>query len=379
MNLTKTNVMHVRPCRKPRSNFTFLFNWRPIEYCSSYKYLGTTINEFLDFKFTAETLSDAAGRALSKIFSKTIKHGGLPYITYTTLIESCVNSIAYYASEVWGFKPFDSSMKLHLRAARFFLGLPKNAPTPAILSDIDWLEPVYNTQIRMIRQFHRILKMQNSRLTKVILLWDLKFSELNPQCSTWSGEVREVFQNYGLGYFFDNLNLFPLKETIGTLRSRMKVRQRNELRVKCGNKPQLRNYVLFKNFDVTPPLLLKPLTFIQRKYLSKLTTSCLELRVCTGRYVQLPEQDRVCEVTRECTADMRVENEYHYLFYCGAYAAIRQQWLESATLGDDFHQLSDIEKMKVVTNLANVKLTAQYIVDAFSHRLRILFLRNGNN
>ena len=59
--------------------------------------------------------------------------------------------------------------------------------------------------------------------------------------------------------------------------------------------------------------------------------------------------------------------------------SIRQQWLESATLGDDFHQLSDIEKMKVVTNLANVKLTAQYIVDAFSHRLRILFLRNGNN
>ena len=44
VNLTKTNVMHVRPCRKPRSNFTFLFNWRPVEYCSSYKYLGTTIN-----------------------------------------------------------------------------------------------------------------------------------------------------------------------------------------------------------------------------------------------------------------------------------------------------------------------------------------------
>ena len=69
VNLTKTNVMHVRPSRKPRSNFTFLFNWRPVVYCSSYKYLGTTINEFLDFKFTAETLSDAAGRALGKIFS----------------------------------------------------------------------------------------------------------------------------------------------------------------------------------------------------------------------------------------------------------------------------------------------------------------------
>ena len=87
----------------------------------------------------------------------------------------------------------------------------------------------------------------------------------------------------------------------------------------------------------------------------------------------------MCEVNRECTANMRVENEYHYLFHCSAYVANRQQWLESVTLGDDFHQLSDMEKMKVITNLANVKLTAQYIVDAFSHRLRILFLKNGNN
>ena len=86
--------------------------------------------------------------------------------------------------------------------------------------------------------------MQSSRLTKVILLWDQKFSELNSQYTTWSSEVREVFQNYGLEYFLDNLNLFPLKETIGTLRSRMKIRQMGELRVKCGNKPQLRNYVL---------------------------------------------------------------------------------------------------------------------------------------
>ena len=137
VNLTKTNIMHVRPSRKPQSKFTFLFNWRPIEYCKNYKYLGITINEFLDYNYTTETLSDAAGRALSSIFCKTIKHGGLPYVTYTTLIESCINSIAHYSSEVWGFKSYDSCSKLHLRAARFFLGLPKNAPIPAILKDID--------------------------------------------------------------------------------------------------------------------------------------------------------------------------------------------------------------------------------------------------
>ena len=265
VNLTKTNIMHVRPNRKPQSNFTFLFNCRPVDYCKNYKYLGMTINEFLDYNYTTETLSDAAGRALSQIFCKTIKHGGLPYVTYTTLIECCVNSIAYYSSEVWGFKSYNSSLKLHLRAARFFLGLPKNAPIPAILTDIDWLQPIYNTQIKMIRQLHRIIKMENSRLTKVVLLWDLKFSEKFPQLSTWSSEVKEIFQNYGLGYFSDNLALFPIKEVIGTLKSKMKMRQNAELRLKCADKPQLRHYIQFKNFDINPPPVNKTFIFYPKE------------------------------------------------------------------------------------------------------------------
>ena len=204
VNLTKTNIMHVRPKRKSQSNFTFLFNWRPIEYCKSYKYLGTTINEFLDYNYTAEALSDAAGRALSSIFSKSMKNGGLPYMTYSVLIESCVNSIAHYSSEVWGYKGYDSTMKIFLRAARFYLGLPKNAPIPAIIADIDWLEPIYIMQQKMIRQYHRILKMENTRLTKVIMLWGEKFSEKHDNLFTWSKEIKAIFENFNLGYFYDN-------------------------------------------------------------------------------------------------------------------------------------------------------------------------------
>ena len=66
---------------------------------------------------------------------------------------------------------------------------------------------------------------------------------------------------------------------------------------------------------------------------------------CALHIVQLPEEDRVCEVTRECTTDKRMDNEYHYLFYCNAYTAMRGQWLERETLGNDFQQLSDVEKM----------------------------------
>ena len=45
VNLTKTNILHVRQQRKPQSNFMFLFDRMPVAYCTFYKYLGCTINE----------------------------------------------------------------------------------------------------------------------------------------------------------------------------------------------------------------------------------------------------------------------------------------------------------------------------------------------
>ena len=153
-----------------------------------------------------------------------------------------MNSIAQYSSEVWGFQYYSSTQKLHLRAARFYLGLLNNAPVPAILADIGWQEPLYNTQQKMIRQYHRIMKMENKRLTKVVLLWDCEFNRHNRNISTWSSEIKEIMENYNLGYLGDNIQLFPLKETITSLKNRMLLKQRSSLELKCREKPQLRTY-----------------------------------------------------------------------------------------------------------------------------------------
>ena len=67
VNLSKTNIMHIRSKRKLQSKYMFIFNKRQIEYCQSYKYLGATINEYLEYDFTASILSESAGRALGSI------------------------------------------------------------------------------------------------------------------------------------------------------------------------------------------------------------------------------------------------------------------------------------------------------------------------
>ena len=95
----------------------FLFNKRPVPYCTFYKYLGCTINEYLDYSFTAEIQADSAGRALSSIITKMIKNQGFPFTVYSILYQACVCSISEYASEVFGFEQYESTLNIHLRAA----------------------------------------------------------------------------------------------------------------------------------------------------------------------------------------------------------------------------------------------------------------------
>ena len=128
--------------------------------------LRTTINQFLDFEITAEAQCNSAGRALSAIITKMIKNSGFPYNVYTNLIDSCVNSITDYGGSVIGFNQNEGPLRIHMRAARAFLGVPKNGVKCAILSEIDWLLPKYRTRLRMIRQLHRMLRMDNDRLSE---------------------------------------------------------------------------------------------------------------------------------------------------------------------------------------------------------------------
>ena len=49
VNLLKTNIMHVRNKRKQMSLFRFMLGGEEIKFCNEYKYLGVTINQFLNF------------------------------------------------------------------------------------------------------------------------------------------------------------------------------------------------------------------------------------------------------------------------------------------------------------------------------------------
>ena len=307
-----------------QSIFVFLLNNRPVSYCKSYKYLGCYINEHLDYNFTSKMNNDSAGRALSSIITKMIKNRGFPFSIYSILYRACVCSISQYGSEIFGYEKYESAFKLHLRAARAFLGLPKNVASFGLISELDWLLPQFQSQIRMIQHFGRIMCTSSDRLLYRIYVWDRKLAE-SGQIVTWSSEVQSILNQHNLAKIFDDQQIFQSKEIAVKLKTSMYELQQQLLRNECLNKPKLRTFMLFKDFGPLPPHVGKPLSFVERKSISKLRLGILPLRLETARYIRpiLPENQRLCY----CDSG-EIESEYHAIFICVKYTNLRDAWLK---------------------------------------------------
>ena len=376
VNLSKTNILHVRKARKLQSKFCFLFNNRPVPYCNSYKYLGVSIDQHLNFSFSVEKQAEAAEGALSSIITKMIKNNGFPFTIFSMLYDMCVSTISDYSAAVMGYSEYQSLQKVHLRAIRAFLGVPKNAPNPGVLSEVDWLLPTFRTRVSMIRHYHRMINMDNSRLTKKVFLWDKKLNIEN-RIETWYSEIGNIFHDCNLDLLY-NLGVdFDIKFTCKYIKSKYAALQSAELSEKCSLLPKLRTFMLLKDFTCEPVFIKKPLTFILRRLIARIRLGCLPLRLETGRFAvpRLPEEKRKCLVCAGDGEDAEIESESHFLFRCTAYESERDKWVKSMTLPPGFNHLQISEKLKIVLNEScNIKPTAIFIDKSLSLRDKALKL-----
>ena len=125
--------------------------------------------------------------------------------------------------------------------------------------------------------------MDNSRLTKKVYLWDRSLNDAD-EMPSWSSEIRNILYNCNLNTTYDHNRPFSLKCTLETMKEHFKIDQANYLKQECEQKTKLRTFLTFKQFNVMPAYVTKPLTFLQKKHLSKLRLGSLELRIESGRF-----------------------------------------------------------------------------------------------
>ena len=74
-----------------------------------------------------------------------------------------------------------------------------------------------------------------------------------------------------------------------------------------------------------------------------------------------------------CNVNASIEDKFHFIFQCVAYNDLRANWLSKLKLPENFLEIEVPEKLNIVLNEAeNVKVTAQFILDAYNYRSKIV-------
>jgi len=361
LNLKKSKCVHFRPQNVERTEFDFKINNKSLEITSTYKYLGLYFHEHLDFNENALILSQSANRALGSIISKYKSNKHMGFSTYSKLYHACVLPILNYSSGVWGYKRYSKTDGVHQLAMRVFLGVHKFAPISALYCDTGWLKPQYHRWADMIRLWNRLLKIPQDRITRKIFEIDYDRSHTT---SNWSSKVKDIFSLLDLEHIFN----LKLNCDMKVLMDKLTKYQSNQLLLEIGQKPKLRFYREFKDNCDSEKYISYNLTSSERSILAQLRFGILPIKIETGRFVNIPAEERFCDFCKTL-----VEDEWHFIYNCELYNEERTMFFNSLlNLKPDFVYFDEREQLKYLFKEKH-RMFAKFIKSCFEKRKASLF------
>ncbi len=162
INPTKSQALHIRNHQRPRCPNPLKCGEDDILFVESYKYLGVFFQEHLSFKTTVEALTSSASRSFGRIVYMFKRLQNMGIRMYDTLYGSYVVPIMNYGAAVWGFGDFNDPQVLQNRIIRYFMGVHKFAPTPALHIEMEWMNMRYMRWVEMIRYRNCVILPINS-------------------------------------------------------------------------------------------------------------------------------------------------------------------------------------------------------------------------
>ncbi len=362
-NARKSQVVHYRNRGTPCTDYVFRMGNINLDLVKQYKYLGVTLNEFLDYDVIAKVLADSGNRALGAIINKYKSLSGLGYHTYTKMYHSGVTPILDYSCEIWGHKDFSIINSVQHKAMRVFLGLHRFAPIPAMNGDMCWTSSNVRRKIAICRYWNRLLNMDNSRLSKIVFLWDYNMNKKY----NWSAYVKCIFEEISMIDLYQSKSELDIDNVKRYLNEKFHDYWSNSVK----SMPKLRTYRLFKDTFAIEPYVESFMSRRQRSLVSQLRSGILPLAIETGRWRGQKLEERVCQICNSST----VEDEIHFVFLCNVYDLERQNFFSNIKDAPvNWQNFTYNEKLKLFMNAVNVVNFSKYLSSIYEKRRSILFI-----
>ena len=320
----------------------------------------------MDIGKTVETLVNASSRALASITSKYYKLRGLDYKTFTTLYEAVVTPVMNYAAATWGHTKYIRCDTVQNKAMRTILGGSRVTPVAAMYSELNWIPPHIKQKTELLRFWLRLCKLPENRVVKKVFNHDFELSQRGRVSPGY--HVKSMLEQAGLDYVWENKNSGKLNKSIlnKVLQSEMKVFQ-------ISNKNDMQDMsrlTIYRQIKHSAELekyinIIRDRT--QRGLMAKARMGTLPIRVETGRYRNIPREERLCQF---CDGQ-EVEDEIHILLKCTKYSELRDSFYKTHVHSEDITVLEDIDILKHILandNVVVIQAAAKYIHNVMMKR-----------
>jgi len=311
INVLKSSIIHFRHKNVKRTNCKFQCGTQPLDMVDRYTYLGISLDEHMTFAHSIKSQYNKGSRALSAIIKQYNVYMNFTFDIYLQLYDTSVVPAMLYGSEVWGYIKSKDIENIQKRAIRYFMGVHKSTPIPAMMGETGWT-PIYIKQsINMIRFWNRVIKMDISRVTKRIFMWDFKLQ--NP---SWNNNVWNILNSISCEHIYKQQHVCDIL----VIQRKLMDTFTEEWQLNVDKMAKLRTFKLFKNVYLAESYILYNMSRRRRSLMSQFRCGILPLEIETGRYT--PIYDKTEKKNRKRTALERlckicksneIEDELHFL------------------------------------------------------------------
>ena len=281
-----------------------------VTHCSEYKYLGSIFTSDGKVSSTMSKHCVSKTKDINKLSIFLESNKNAPFLVKKTVVDACFNASLLYGSEGWlGVKPSPTLNSMYMKAIKMLLGVRQSTPNDTCLIEAGY--PSLEAAIRH-RQHKFLQQMKDERkdMNDDPLMFALELTRrdnasMHRYLSGILNEVGDIIEN-----------------DIRLRKEKILASQRTKAVTYREMNPELVVHSIYSSKDIVDDDF--------RIAFSRLRLSSHRLRIETGRWARVPQEQRLCQ----CGA--AVQTERHVLVECTLVREIRVSY------GQEFVDFNDI-------------------------------------
>ena len=359
VNLEKSKIIVFRKGGRLSRHEKWFFNDIPVEIVNSYSYLGVNFTTKMSLVKCSSAMIAKAKKACYSILRSLSKLNCCNLNIFCKLFDAKVLPILSYGSELFGMIENVEIERVHTNAMKRFLNVSTQCSNTLLYYETGRYPVNISLKLKCVKYWLSLLKKPRNRISKqaYVMLERLSLSGK----TNWVSAVQNLLCTNGFGIVWIFRGVGDDKQFLSSLRERLRdcFIQGIEERIQSSN-----SFCIYNNFKSV---------FGQELYLSQMyfnkfySRTLLRFRlgvspINSHRYKYNPDiNSKSCPFCKN-----KIENEFHILFECPPYEALRLRYIPACYLN-----VRNTFSMNVIMSTQNFAL-AKYLCSVFTARAKFV-------